>query len=486
MEILLDWKSIGSLLATLMFIRTALRDFLPPEANQVLQRFFKNILTYIQPKMISISIEEYDDSYSNDLYDSLKISKFPKPKNSKEFAFTMDTNQTFQDVSNGCRINWSFHTIEKKSSDGYSSSDDDKKYFQLSFHNDYKELIRSDYLPHIVKEAEVIKFKNRERNLFTNRSVDDHGRLWSSVPFNHPSTFDTIAISPDLKAEIRGDLEKFVSRKDYYSRVGRAWKRGYLLYGPPGTATVKFVHFFLRKTSLIASIVNFLEFDIYDLELSSVSDNSQLRKLLISTTNKSVIVVEDIDCSVDLSDRKKKDMNSDDDDVKINIKKDKKGSYLSMGNSVSLSGVLNFIDGLWSSCGGERLIIFTTNHKEKLDGALLRPGRMDKHINLSFCDYYSFRILARNYLLVEEHETMKQVEELLSVVKMTPADVAEILMSCDENIDMGMRNVVQEMKKRLITTKEKIEGVKNFEDEDVIQVEKLGNGEEIAEEKMFN
>ncbi|RZC71154.1 hypothetical protein C5167_034358 [Papaver somniferum] len=482
MEILLDWKSIGSLLATLMFIRTALRDFLPPEANLVLQRFFKTILTYLQPKTISMSIEEYDDSYSNDLYDSVrtylgskcffsaKDLKVSKPKNSKEFAFTMNTDQAFEDVFKGCRINWSFH-IEKKTSDEYSGSDDDKKYFKLCFHNDYKELIRSEYLPHVVKEAEVIKFKNRERNLFTNRSVDDHGRLWSSVPFNHPSTFDTIAISPVLKAEIKGDLEKFISRRDYYTRVGRAWKRGYLLYGPPGTG----------KTSLIASIANFLEFDIYDLELSSVSDNSQLRKLLISTTNKSVIVVEDIDCSVDLSDRKKKDMNTDDDELKLNVKKDKKGSYLSMGNSVSLSGVLNFIDGLWSSCGGERLIIFTTNHKEKLDAALLRPGRMDKHINLSFCDYYSFRILARNYLLVEEHETMKQVEELLRVVKVTPADVAEILMGCDEDIDMGMRNVVREMKKRLVVTKEKKKVVKNFEDEGVIQEEKLENGEEIVE-----
>ncbi|KAJ0704928.1 putative P-loop containing nucleoside triphosphate hydrolase [Helianthus annuus] len=38
---------------------------------------------------------------------------------------------------------------------------------------------------------------------------------------------------------------------------------------------------------------------------------------------------------------------------------------------VTLSGFLNFIDGLWSSCGDERIIIFTTNRKEKLDPALI-------------------------------------------------------------------------------------------------------------------
>jgi len=38
----------------------------------------------------------------------------------------------------------------------------------------------------------------------------------------------------DLKKTIMEDLDRFVKRKDYYGRVGKAWKRGYLLYGPPG------------------------------------------------------------------------------------------------------------------------------------------------------------------------------------------------------------------------------------------------------------
>ncbi|KAI3849094.1 hypothetical protein MKW98_029019, partial [Papaver atlanticum] len=50
---------------------------------------------------------------------------------------------------------------------------------------------------------------------------------------------------------------------------------------------------------------------------------------------------------------------------------------------MTISGLLNLIDGLWSSCGDERIIIFTTNHKEK--PSLLRPGRMDMHIHMSYC-----------------------------------------------------------------------------------------------------
>jgi ATP-dependent 26S proteasome regulatory subunit len=43
---------------------------------------------------------------------------------------------------------------------------------------------------------------------------------------------------------------------------------------------------------------------------------------------------------------------------------------------VTLSGLLNFTDGLWSFCGEERIIVFTTNHVEGIDPSLLRPGRM--------------------------------------------------------------------------------------------------------------
>ncbi|OVA13026.1 AAA+ ATPase domain [Macleaya cordata] len=482
MDFLLDWKSMGSLFATIMFFRTIVRDFIPTEVIQALKRFFSYFFTYLQPKMVTILIEEFDITYNNELFDSVQcylsskcfssaqVLKLSKPKDSKNLTFTMDTDQTFEDSFHGSKLNWSFHIVEKKTSNlGYSNSNENR-YFQLTFHTRYREMVHSSYFPHIMKEAEIITFKNRERKLYSNRSLGENGRLWSSVPFTHPSTFDTVAMDPFLKNEIKDDLMKFVNRRDFYTRVGRAWKRGYLLYGPPGTG----------KTSLIASIANFLEFDIYDLELTAVSSNSQLRKLLISTTSKSVIVVEDIDCSLDLSNRnKKKEMNPDDVE-KMNINKFMNPGHSSFASTVSLSGVLNFVDGLWSSCGGERLIIFTTNHKEKLDAALLRSGRMDKHINLSFCDIESFKILARNYLEIEEHEIMKEVEEMLGLVKMTPADVAEVFMSCEEDADMGMKNVVEEMKKRLGSMTEEKEEMKKHVEEDLIIEENF----EKEEEKM--
>ena len=71
--------------------------------------------------------------------------------------------------------------------------------------------------------------------------------------------------------EMIDDLVSFRKAEDFYARIRKAWKQGYLLYGPPGTG----------KSTMIAAMTNLLEYDIYDLELTEVKDNTELRKLLI-------------------------------------------------------------------------------------------------------------------------------------------------------------------------------------------------------------
>ena len=104
--------------------------------------------------------------------------------------------------------------------------------------------------------------------------------------FEHPKTFATLAMDPAKKKEIKDDLDMFKNGKDYYARVGKAWKRGYLLYGPPGTG----------KSSLVAAMANYLRFNLYDLDLSEVRGNTVLQRLLNTMTNRSILVIEDIDC----------------------------------------------------------------------------------------------------------------------------------------------------------------------------------------------
>ncbi|KAI6671430.1 hypothetical protein NL676_006315 [Syzygium grande] len=243
------------------------------------------------------------------------------------------------------------------------------------------------YLPFVIDEAKSLEQGKKTLQLCRPRHV-------GPVNLDHLATFNTLAMDLELKKKILDDLDRFMRRKEYYRRVGKAWKRGYLLYGPPGTG----------KSSLVTAMAYYLNFDIYDLELSGIRSNEELRRLLIATANQSILVVEDIDCTINLQDRmsgtraaNRKPLSTDVCPRHLTHVCRYDINNLLM-KQVTLSGLLNFIDGLWSSCGNERIIVFTTNHIEKLVPALLRPGRMDLHAPMSYCTPCGFKLLASNYL----------------------------------------------------------------------------------------
>ena len=143
-------------------------------------------------------------------------------------------------------------------------------------------------------------------------------------------------------------------------------------------------------------------------------------------------MIEDINCSLDLTGqrKKKKENKAAEEEEKDPIKKQAKIGDSDQGKTskVTLSGLLNFIDGLWSACKGERLIIFMKNYMEKLDPTLIRRGRMDKPIELSYCNFESFKVLARTYLELDSHHLFNTIERLLGESRVTLTDVAEHLM----------------------------------------------------------
>ncbi|KAH9772708.1 protein HYPER-SENSITIVITY-RELATED 4 [Citrus sinensis] len=309
------------------------------------------------------------------------------------------------------QLTWELVTTEnQKTSLDYDSglyaSETAHKSFHLSFSKLFKDKVLNKYLPYVAERSKAIKETKKAIKLYSLAAAD-------AINLDHPSTFDTLAMDPVLKQALIDDLDRFVKRREFYSRVGKAWKRGYLLYGPPGTG----------KSSLIAAMANYLKFDIYDMELASLRSNSDLRRLLVSTGNRSIIVIEDIDCSIELENRQCG------------------GGHDENNSQVTLSGLLNFVDGLWSSCGDERIIVFTTNYKERLDPALLRPGRMDMHIHMSYLTPSGFKILAFNYLKIKSHSMFDEIEELIKEVEVTPAEVAEELMK-SEDADVALNGLV--------------------------------------------
>ncbi|WVZ55160.1 hypothetical protein U9M48_005859 [Paspalum notatum var. saurae] len=145
------------------------------------------------------------------------------------------------------------------------------------------------YLQHVESVADDMEQRRRDLRLFANTGVLDAATgapRWASAPFTHPATLDAVAMDPDLKARVRADLETYLKGRAYYHRLGRVWRRSYLLYGPPGTG----------KSTFAAAMARFLGYDVYDVDLSRAgAGTDDLRALLLHTTPRSLILVEDLD-----------------------------------------------------------------------------------------------------------------------------------------------------------------------------------------------
>ncbi|XP_061361766.1 AAA-ATPase At5g57480 [Gastrolobium bilobum] len=463
------WTSVASLLGVFAFCQTILQTVFPPELRYASAKLFNRIF-HCFSSYCYFDITEIDGVNTNELYNAVQLYlsssvsltgnrlNLTRAVNSSGFTFGLANNDSIVDTFNGVNVVWE-HVVTQRQGQSFSwrPLPDEKRGFTLRIKKKDKSFILNSYLDYIMEKASEIRRKSQDRLLYTNSrggSLDSRGHPWDSVPFKHPSTFDTLAMDPQKKKEIMEDLQDFANGQSFYHKTGRAWKRGYLLYGPPGTG----------KSSMIAAMANYLGYDIYDLELTEVHHNSDLRKLLMKTTSKSIIVIEDIDCSISLPNRKNNNKNINGssslssrsyyDSGAPEMRGGGCGSASGEdgGNSITLSGLLNFTDGLWSCCGSEKIFVFTTNHIEKLDPALLRSGRMDMHIFMSYCSFPALKILLNNYLGCEEGDlddsVLKELEEVVDMARMTPADISEVLIKNRRKKEKAVDELLETLKLR--------------------------------------
>ncbi|PIA53382.1 hypothetical protein AQUCO_00900156v1 [Aquilegia coerulea] len=435
MEILSQmWSLLGLL--------TVLQNILPSQLLSLLHSIYESLQDFFSP-FTYFEIPEFNGYCGvdiNNLYHHVNLYlnsidpsatcrrlTLTRSKASTRITFTVAPNHTVHDSFNGHRLSWTHHV------DTVQDSLDEKRSFSLKLPKRFRQTVLTSYLDFVSTRAEIFERVSRERRLYTNNGHGSHESGWVSVPFRHPSTFDTLALESGLKEQLTEDLTAFANGKEFYHRVGRSWKRGYLLYGPPGSG----------KSSLIAAMANFLCYDVYDLELTKVSDNSELRALLIQTSNRSIIVIEDIDCSLDLTADRLSKTKSSKKSKSMDNHNHTRGDDGEETGRVTLSGLLNFTDGLWSCCGEERIIVFTTNHKDNVDPALIRSGRMDVHVRLGTCGIHAFKELVLNYLGLESHELFDVVETCIrSGGVLTPAEIGEMLLRNKKDVDVAMRAVV--------------------------------------------
>jgi chaperone BCS1 len=171
-----------------------------------------------------------------------------------------------------------------------------------------------------------------------------------------------------VKDMLLTDCRDFLCSEDWYAERGIPFRRGYLLYGVPGSG----------KTSLIHSLAGELGLDIYVVSLSSkgMSDNT-LTTLMGHVPSRCILLLEDLDAAFTRSVSR----DSLSTGVPTSSSSTPNNNDTNDGSTLSLSGLLNSLDGVAAAEG--RLLFATTNHIERLDPALSRPGRMDVWVNFT-------------------------------------------------------------------------------------------------------
>lgn len=176
---------------------------------------------------------------------------------------------------------------------------------------------------------------------------------WNQLSQLKKRSISSVFLDKDQVDNLKNDIDKFLDSEEIYDLYGIPYKRNYLLYGIPGTG----------KTSLIFSIASELNMGVSIFSFVPGIDDTIFMKCINSIPSNSILLLEDID------------------GVFINRERDYNNKSM-----ISFSGILNTLDGMGRK---DKLITFmTTNFKEQLDDALIRPGRIDYKLEFTYATQY--------------------------------------------------------------------------------------------------
>ncbi|KAH9981031.1 BCS1 N terminal-domain-containing protein [Lactifluus volemus] len=232
--------------------------------------------------------------------------------------------------------------------------------------------------PSLLAEARDAALRGQEGRLVVHTAW---GTEWR--PFGLPRRkrpLRSVVLAPGVGEKIVEDVSAFLGRREWYADRGIPYRRGYLLHGPPGSG----------KSSFIQALAGSLSYDICLLNLSERGlTDDKLNYLMSNAPERSFILIEDVDAAFN-----KRVQTSED-------------GYQS---SVTFSGFLNALDGVAS--GEERIIFLTTNHIDRLDPALIRPGRVDLPFSMLFTNFYR-NGQAEDGVLNEVEQLGMQLQEIV-------------------------------------------------------------------------
>lgn len=259
---------------------------------------------------------------------------------------------------------------------------------------DYNDItILEKYIKFIVdREMKIFRENNNEYLLhkvnIEIKNKNERELTWKSKFVSCNKNTNNTIVSENVKTNLIDDIDIFINNKEKYKKLGRPYKRGYILYGEPGCG----------KTSLIKILANKYTISIILVDLNVFKNNEEfisiIDKIKQLTSQNYILLFEDVDR------------------CKIFNKSDE---------GVTEDCLLNILDGVDEA--ENRITIMTTNNLDILKRcpALIRHGRIDKCINVTYCSLEQIIGLLKLYFPDEK------IDNLEEGTKITPAMMIHLI-----------------------------------------------------------
>lgn len=249
--------------------------------------------------------------------------------------------------------------------------------------------------------------------------------LYTRHKFHTTRTFDNVFF--EQKDAVQNHTEFFLNRKDWYEKKGIPYTLGFMFHGPPGCG----------KTSTIKAIANISHRHIMNIQLSQIKSKDQLRHLFFNDeihvydgfkTEKFIIpvherlyVIEDIDAMGDSVLRREWKNPASEVPKKKEIVDPWGHVEEEESEPIDLSFLLNLLDGTLEASG--RILAVSSNFPERIDRALIRPGRIDMIVHFKKCNSDVLKSMVNSFYDKDFGDWMSHDLDY----KWSPAEVNQIL-----------------------------------------------------------
>lgn len=230
---------------------------------------------------------------------------------------------------------------------------------------------------------------------------------WENINSIYAQEMKNIFMDQTIKDSIVHHVDSFLSNKDKYIKYGRPYKLNFLFTGVPGSG----------KSSLVKALALHLKRSLYILSFTKQLTDETLIELASDMKENSILLLEDIDAF--FQDRKALDIN------------------------VSFSCLINILDGTLNSSNG-CITILTANNPDRLDPALIRPGRVDRIINF---DHPKRSDILEAFLdLTNKSDKFDEFYKSIKNMRMSMSSIIDFLFRYPENFMENIDELIDNTK----------------------------------------